>query len=392
MTPVRARWLGWSVCAVTVALAATAAVVDVVEPDGTSDPWSSLPSLLAAALVGALIAARLPTNPYGWVVSGCALVAAAVQVVFTLGRGTDVRDDVLAVAETWGYGAFFVLFYLVLVLFPTGRLPGRGWRWFPWAAGGLAAAQAVAVLVAPRDGDPVAPGPWPVGGAAGRVWDVVVEVSVYGALLLGVVAALAPVLRYRRAGPVQRQQLKWLAVASSAMAASILLDLVAPEGLVPGEAYVVLDQVAFTLVPVGIGIALLRYRLFDIDHVLSRTVSYTLLTAGLVALYVGAVTGLRALLAPVTGSSEPAVVASTLAVAAAFRPARRRVQDAVDRRFDRARYDAARQVDAYARRLRTDVDLETVVTGLRETVTATVGPQRMALWLRNGPAGSGTST
>ncbi|MGY1699363.1 hypothetical protein [Geodermatophilus sp. SYSU D00766] len=392
MTPGRARWLAWSTCAATLALAATAAVVDVLEPDGTSDPWSSLPGLVSAALVGALIAARLPANPYGWVASGCALVAAAVQVVFTLGRGTDVRDDVLVVAEAWGYGAFFVLFYLVLVLFPTGRLPGPGWRWFPWTAVGLAAAQAVAVLVAPRDGDPVAPGPWAVAGTAGQVWDVVVDASVYGALLLGVPAALAPVLRYRRAGPVERQQLKWLAVASSAMAVSILLDLVAPDGLVPGWAYVVLDQVAFTLVPVGIGIAVLRYRLFDIDHVLSRTVSYALLTVGLVALYVAAVTGLRALLAPVTGSSEPAVVASTLVVAAAFRPARRRVQDAVDRRFDRSRYDAAQAVDAYAQRLRTDVDLETVVAGLRETVTATVGPRRMALWLRDVPAGNGTTT
>ena len=170
------------------------------------------------------------------------------------------------------------------------------------------------------------------------------------------------------------------------MAASILLELLAPDGLVPGEVLLVLDQVAFTLVPVGIGIAVLRHRLFDIDHVLSRTVSYALLTAGLVALYVAVVTGLRALLAPVTGSSEPAVVASTLAVAAAFQPARRRVQAVVDRRFDRARYDAARTVDAFVRRLRDEVDLDAVTAGLRDTVTATVAPDRLALWLREDAA------
>ena len=384
--------LPWVVCVCSVAFLAFSAVLVVVGGGERLTGEEIAVSVVEAVgfvsfpVVGAVIAARLPANPYGWVVSGCALAAGGVQAVFALGRGTVDRDSSLVLAETWAYGAFFVLFYLVLVLFPTGRLPGRGWRWFPWTAVGLASLMAVAVLFAPRDGDPIAPGPWAVGGAAGRVWDAAVDVGVWGALLLGVPAALAPVLRYRRAGPVERRQLKWLAVASSAMAASILLDLLAPDGLVPGEVLLVLDQVAFTLVPVGIGIAVLRHRLFDIDHVLSRTVSYALLTAGLVALYVAVVTGLRALLAPVTGSSEPAVVASTLAVAAAFQPARRRVQAVVDRRFDRARYDAARTVDAFVRRLRDEVDLDAVTAGLRDTVTATVAPDRLALWLREDAA------
>ena len=143
-----------------------------------------------------------------------------------------------------------------------------------------------------------------------------------------------------------------------------------------------LSAVAFALLPVAVGIAVLRYRLYEIDRIVSRTVSYGLLTAGLIGLYLLVVALLRPLLEPLTGSSALAVAASTLAVAAVFNPARRRLQAAVDRRFDRARYDAARAVDAFAARLRDQVDLDEVTAGLRDTVAATVAPTRVAVWLR----------
>ena len=132
-----------------------------------------------------------------------------------------------------------------------------------------------------------------------------------------------------------------------------------------------------------IAIAVLRYRLYEIDRIVSRTVSYGLLTGGLVVLYLALVTALRPLLEPLTGGSSLAVAASTLAVAAVFNPVRRRLQETVDRRFDRARYDAARAVDAFAARLRDQVDLDQVVGGLRDTVSATVAPTRVGVWLRN---------
>jgi hypothetical protein len=150
------------------------------------------------------------------------------------------------------------------------------------------------------------------------------------------------------------------------------------------------NAVTFAFLPVAVAVAVFRYHLFEIDRIVSRTVSYGLLSGGLIALYLLVVALLRPLLEPLTGSSTLAVAASTLAVAAAFNPARRRLQEAVDRRFDRARYDAARAVDAFAARLRGQVDLDEIATGLRDTVVATVSPGRVGLWLRTstGPRGA----
>jgi hypothetical protein len=147
----------------------------------------------------------------------------------------------------------------------------------------------------------------------------------------------------------------------------------------------VIDALVPTLVPAAVVIAVLRYRLYDIDRIISRTVSYGLLSAGLVALYLLVVALLRPLLEPVTGSSSLAVATSTLVVAAVFNPARKRLQAAVDRRFDRARYDATRAVGAFAARLRDEVDLDEVTARLRDTVSATVAPTRVAVWLREVP-------
>ena len=149
-----------------------------------------------------------------------------------------------------------------------------------------------------------------------------------------------------------------------------------------------MSAVGFALLPVAVGVAVLRYRLYEIDRIVSRTVSYGLLSAALIGLYLLVVALLRPLLEPLTGSSALAVAASTLAVAAVFNPARRRLQAAVDRRFDRARYDAARAVDAFAARLRDQVDLDEITAGLRDTVTATVAPGRVGVWLR-APAATG---
>jgi hypothetical protein len=224
-----------------------------------------------------------------------------------------------------------------------------------------------------------------VEGTAGRYLEDVAKGTVYALVCLALAAMASLVPRFLRAGPVERRQLTWFLYAAVLNALIIVLDV---PGLIPaGLIDTSLNAVGFALLPVAVGVAMFRYRLYEIDRIVSRTVSYGLLSAALIGLYLLVVALLRPLLEPLTGSSALAVAASTLAVAAAFNPARRRLQAAVDRRFDRARYDAARAVEAFAARLRNQVDLDEITVGLCDTVAATVAPGRVAVWLR--PAGRG---
>jgi hypothetical protein len=191
----------------------------------------------------------------------------------------------------------------------------------------------------------------------------------------------ALLLRFRRSGPVERRQLTWFVYATLLNGTLLVLDSVL--GVLPQNLLLTaLDALGFALLPVAVGVAVLRYRLYEIDRIVSRTVSYGLLSAVLIGVYLLVVGLLRPLLEPLTGSSTLAVAASTLAVAAVFNPVRRRLQATVDRRFDRARYDAARAVDAFTARLRNQVNLDEITTGLCDTVTATVAPGRVNVWLR----------
>jgi hypothetical protein len=282
------------------------------------------------------------------------------------------------------YVAGLCLFVLVLLLFPTGRLPSAAWRWLPRAAV-LAAAIGIIVLpFAPSPVDGVLPGPWSPGGRAGELLDGVVGGAVTVLFLLLVPAAASLVVRFRGGGLVERQQLKWFVLAAVVGAATTVIGVL--DGPVSSPVWGLVDRLSVGLLPAAVGVAVLRYRLYAIDRIVSRTVSYGLLSALLVGVYLAVVGLLRPLLEPLTGSSALAVAGSTLAVAAVFNPARRRLQAAVDRRFDRARYDAARAVEAFAARLRTQVDLDEVVAGLRGTVVATVAPARVSVWLRDIPA------
>jgi cytochrome bd-type quinol oxidase subunit 2 len=207
--------------------------------------------------------------------------------------------------------------------------------------------------------------------------------SLITVLLLAVMlAAVAAVLvRLRRARGVERQQLKWFAYAASLLGVAVVVAVV-----LPSAASSLVDTVTIMLalaaLPVAVGIALLRYRLYEIDRLINRTLVYGLLTALLIGVYAGLVFLLGDLLNPADGSSELAVAASTLAVAALFQPARRRVQAVVDRRFNRRRYDAARTVEAFSARLRDQVDLDTLSAELLGVVDDTVQPTQASLWLR----------
>jgi hypothetical protein len=338
-------------------------------------------------LVGAVIAARLPANPYGWVWCALGISYGVLAVSAAVAEGR-------ALAGWWvtavGYLAFLCLAGLLLfvfLLFPTGRLPSRRWRWLSRATVVLGLLLAGATPVAPWALGLDTLSPRPPGGATGRLVADLVVTGVTGMFVLSLVAMVSVISRFRRAGPVERQQLKWFVLAAGVNAVYFLADLVVGVP-VPSGAWVLVQVLAIISLPLAVGIAVLRYRLYEIDRIISRTVSYGLLTGGLIGFYLLLVTVLRPLLEPVTGSSALAVAGSTLAVAAVFNPARRRLQAAVDRRFDRARYDAARAVDAFAARLRDQVDLDEVTAGLRDTVTATVAPTRVAVWLRI-PSGTG---
>jgi hypothetical protein len=204
-------------------------------------------------------------------------------------------------------------------------------------------------------------------------------------LFLTVLAAAGSLLaRFRRAQGRQRQQLKWLAYGGAFLAAALLADLVGLDP--PGLWDIVLETLSFGALYLGVGMAVLRHRLYDIDRLINRTLVYGLVTALLAGTYAAGVFVLGGLLDPADGQSELAVAASTLAVAALFGPARRRVQAAVDRRFNRARYDAARTVERFSGRLRDQVDLDTLSAELLTVVDQTVQPASVSLWLRPTPA------
>jgi hypothetical protein len=376
----------WVLCALALVLLGTAVwlrrLVPDQDPAGPEGWLSGTVDALGIAgipVVGALMATRLPGNPYGWlwcatgVVYGLSTVARPLMLVL---------DGPLWLGwalETWAFVALVGSFTFVFLLFPTGRLPSRAWRWVGRAAVTGAVLLALAVPFLSDSSDPTSAGPWALQGTAGRRLAEAIEVGVYVMFGLVLVAMSSLVLRFLRAGPVERRQLTWFLYATVVNAVLLVLDAL---GIVPdGLLYTALSAAAFALLPVAVGVAVLRYRLYEIDRIVSRTVSYGLLTGGLIGVYLLVVALLRPLLEPLTGSSALAVAASTLAVAAVFNPARRRLQAAVDRRFNRPHYDAARAVDAFAARLRHQVDLDEVTQGLRDTVVSTVAPSRVGVWL-----------
>jgi hypothetical protein len=225
----------------------------------------------------------------------------------------------------------------------------------------------------------------------GFSWEPRTESTAGRALLaLGVlllfVSAMAPVLRFRRAGHIERQQIKWVMFSGLlfVVALAIVLRLDSTSGF-SRDASSLVYVLALLGIPVSITIAILRYGLYDIDRIISRTLTYGLLTAALATVYFGLVVGLQAVLRPVSGGSDFAMVATTLVVAAMFLPARRTLQRVVDRRFNRRAYDAQKSIDAFSARLREQIELDTLRYELLAVVNETMQPTRASLWLREVP-------
>ena len=343
---------------------------------------------VSAAAVGALLASRRPRHPVGWLLLGIGLgLAANVLVEPYVKYGLLVRSGSLPAAPLLvGFTYTPVVVWLscagfVLLLTPTGRLPSPRWRWW---AGLAAAAPVVAVVATAVQPDPLAPdyhgNPLAVPALA-RLLAAPGVAAIALVLVSVLVGAGSLVGRFRRARGTERQQLRWLALAAVLAAGLLLVGLVA--GYLGRDAVVFASlTLCVALLPLATGAAILRYRLYDLDRIISRTVAYGLLTVLLGGGYVLVVLGLGQLLGR---DSSLAVAAATLAVAAVFQPARRRVQAAVERRFNRRRYDAARTIGAFSARLRDQVDLDDLRGELLTVVDQTMQPTRASLWLRPRP-------
>jgi hypothetical protein len=344
-------------------------------------------ALVSAATVGAVLATRRPRHPVGWLllIVGLALNAGGVAAAYTA-YGLVARPGALPAAGAVArYAPALILTALpalsfVLLLTPTGSLPSPRWRWWAWATVAAPVALLVAVAVARGSLDPryqAESNPLDFRGVGGALL-VVNQLTLGVTLLALMVAAGSLVVRFRRARGVERLQLRWVAWAAALVALAAITAL-ASAALGLSE---VLDWAAgacVALLPLATGAAILRYRLYDLDRIISRTLAYGLLTVLLGGGYAGVVLGLGQLL----GRDSPLVVATaTLAVAAAFQPARRRIQAVVDRRFNRRRYDAARTIAAFSARLRQQVDLDTLTGELLAVVEDTMQPASVSLWLR----------
>jgi hypothetical protein len=347
--------------------------------------------------VGGTVVTRLPGNPVGWLFCGAGLFLGLTSITYgyaalelDAATGEGPRAALLAAWTTsWSWTPPLLgVPVLLFLLFPDGRLLGPRWRWVVVAAVvGLACVLLGTALAAGGlDNSPVPRADNPVGVLSRGTADAVTLVGFVLGLVALVLAGLSLVLRLRRSRGVERQQLKWLMWSAGLLPLYLAVGLVrwvAEDGSGGTLAEVTLAG-CLTVVPLAVGAAILRYRLYDIDLVIHRTLVYGALTVALAAAYLTSVLVLRLALEPVTGGSDLAVAASTLVVAALFRPLRTRIQSAVDRRFYRARYDAARTLDAFTTHLRDELDLHALEHELRRVVLDTVHPTAVTLWLRDG--------
>ena len=390
MTARRTSVLAWAIVGLSAALAITGVLLVAVggamaTVGDLADGLLAIAVFLIVSVVGGLVASRQPRNAIGWIL--CAFSAFTGISTLTAGYAEVAPADARRGAgqgaawfSNWAYVSFFALAIFLLLYFPDGRLPSRRWRLAAWCGALGTAAQAAGSafdpgrlhdypkVVNPVGVDPSLANAFGVGG-------IVLTVCALAA------AAAAVVVRYRRSGGLARQQIKWLALAAVfAVLAFVVGGTVGgTESETAGNALILLGVLG---VPVAIGVAMLRYRLYEIDRLISRTLVYGALTVILGAAYAGLVLGGQAVFSSFAGGSNLSIAASTLVVAGLFLPVRSRVQGFVDRRFYRRRYDAQRTLETFGQRLREHVDLETLTEELGRVVRETMQPAHVALWLR----------
>src|SRR5919107_2677191 len=385
-----AAWLAWAACALSLAFTALSFLL-IALILSLNTPiyffWLGLTVLaIGYSVIGAIIASRLPKHPIGWICCAIGLIAAVdhfageYAVYALLARPHPLPGgEAMLWLQGWFWMLFICLIVFLLLLFPTGRLPGTRWRPFAWVSvvmisGGVIWSSAIS----PDVGFNAPPSS--------------VQLSI---LLLGGVAAGSVVIGRRNARGVERQQIKWLLyvgpiffVASGLHIGFYFFWLA--EGSWELWASYVFVVVGGLSGPIAIGVAILRYRLYDIDILINRTLVYGSLTITLVALYFGVIVVLQRFFVLLTDQqSTLAIVASTLLIAALFAPLRRRIQSFIDRRFYRSKYDARKTLEAFSARLRNETDLEALNDNLVGVVRETMQPAHVSLWLRPDPAHKG---
>jgi len=389
----------WAAWAVALALALLSVVEALPGGPGTAGFAAvALLLVLTTMTVGAVLVTRLPRHIVGWLLLAGALsfalsdgFGALADYGLNLHPGSVPGAVWFAVLSSATNGPFIgLLGGYVPLYFPTGRLPSPRWWPVPLMAAVptfLAPLTALLIPLSPGTYPPSVQNPLALGGPGGQFLALLNTVSTPIGIvaLVGVIASL--LVRYRRSVGIERAQLKWFAVVGVFVILAVLVAI--PTGGFTSGPLAVVANVSWpvailgmAVVPLAIGIAVLRYRLYEIDRLISRTVAYLVVTVALLAVFGGAILLLSALLAPLTGGNTLAVAGSTLLVAALFQPLRRRVQGLVDRRFNRSRYDAQVALDAFSARLRDEVDLDTLQESLLTLVEATLEPTTVGLWLR----------
>jgi hypothetical protein len=353
-----------------------------------------------APIIGALIAARQPRTPYGWIwlASGLALSSTQLLVAYAF-QGLLIAPGTLRLADLALALTVPVWFlYLgtapfVLLLFPTGQLPSPRWRLVVWAVGGALLGGLAVSWALPGDFGfvPDVANPYGAQGPLGEVVKTVVistSLLLLGAILASVIALL---LRFRRATGVERQQLKWFTYGAVLIGGVLISDVFYT---FPGVWESVKEAIVFNLLPpLTIGVAILRYRLYAIDVLIRRTLVYGVLTACLALIYFSSVVGLQSLV-PTFSRQAPhpfVTVLSTLAIAALFTPLRRLVQASIDRRFYRRHYDAEQILASFRTTVRNETDLNRLCAVLATVIQETLQPASLRLWLKpeqKHPAGS----
>ncbi len=398
MTSRPAWWGAWTLTFVTCLIALTRVVLAIVDP--ASSDSSSAPTvpgggvpvavfeavvLIALAIIGGVLAARAPRNAIGWILSvipfslGVVILGSHAFWALALGESdTSGSAELIAWVASWIWvPALMPTVTIFPLLFPTGRPLTSRWRPMVWLSG-----VTIVVLIASEAFRPGRLPEYPVDNpfpAPG----ITTATSIPGSVLMvvtTVVSVASLVVRFRRSVGEERQQIKWVAAGAVMFVATFIVAAVSA-GIVGEDASFATMLMGFLFIASGVAVAILRYRLYDIDVVINRALVYGALTVTLAATYLASVLLLQLALEPFTQGSGLAVAASTLAAAALVRPARTRIQAIVDRRFFRRKYDAALTLERFGARLRDEVDLDTVEGDLRSVVAETMQPAHLSLWI-----------
>jgi hypothetical protein len=401
-----AAWLAWSLVGLSVALiVGWIALTRMTEPTDLELPYnSSLDVVVALAIwlpfsvVGAIVASRHPRNTIGWIFCTTALVIGFAHLAngyaeywLAGGWGSRSLGEAAAWFSSWVWSvAVVVPTTFLLLLFPDGRLPSPRWRPVAWLAalGIIGLVAGLALEAGPLGDFPQIANPYGVDSP-------VVEVATLAAnIVVGVcmvAAAISVIVRARRAGRVERQQIKWLAYGGA-----VVVGLIFVAGVISiwsATASIAVISLALLGLPVSTGVAIVRYRLYDIDLLINRTLVYGVLTGTLALVYFGGVAATQTIFRTLTGQEQQpqlAIVVSTLVIAALFNPLRRRIQGFIDRRFYRRKYDAAKTLEAFSARLRDETDLDALSDDLVGVVRETMQPAHVSLWLRSEPPPRGS--